>query len=481
MSAAATLQFLGGAGTVTGSKYLVRARGWQILLDCGLFQGLKALRLRNWAEPPFAPAEIDAVVLSHAHVDHSGYLPLLARRGFRGPVYCTPATADLIGVVLPDCARLQEEDAARANRQGYTKHRPALPLYTSADAEAALRLVHRRPCGREYAVCAGVSAFTRRAGHILGAASVELRIGPTDPYRLVFSGDLGRRGHPILRDPELVPRADVLLVESTYGDRTHPPDPLSELARVINEAAARGGALIVPAFAVDRTQELIWAVRNLEDAGRIPVLPVYVDSPMAIEVTDVYCRHPEEHRVELRTLSSRGKCPLRSRRFHLLRSPEESKALNHVDEPMIVIAGNGMATGGRVLHHLERRLPDPRTTVLLVGFQAEGTRGRSLQNGAATVRMHGRDVPVGARVESVHGLSAHADRDDILRWLSGFKTPPRQTYVVHGEPDQAERLAETIRATLHWEARPARDGETVELTPGDTAAAAVKPASASTL
>jgi metallo-beta-lactamase family protein len=254
-----------------------------------------------------------------------------------------------------------------------------------------------------------------------------------------------------------------LLVESTYGDRVHAPDPFSELARVIHEAAARGGALIVPAFAIDRTQELIVALRRLEDAGRIPVLPVYLDSPMAIEVTDVYCRHPEEHRLELQALADRDRCPLRSRRFHLVRTPDESKALNHIDEPMVVIAGSGMATGGRVLHHLAQRLPDPRTTVLLVGYQAEGTRGRSLQNGAATVRLHGRDVPVKARVELVHGLSAHADRDEILRWLAGFKTPPRQTYVVHGEPDAAERLAETIRSTLHWEARPARDGETVPL------------------
>jgi metallo-beta-lactamase family protein len=480
MSAAATLQFVGGAGAVTGSKYLVRAGGRQVLLDCGLFQGLKALRLRNWAKPPFVPAEIDAVVLSHAHVDHAGYLPLLARRGFRGPVYCTPATADLLGALLPDCARIQEEDAERANRHGYSKHRPALPLYTSADAEAALRLVRRRPCGRAFPICRGITALTRRTGHILGAASVELRVGPGDPLRLVFSGDLGRWGRSVLRDPELVPEADVLLVESTYGDRTHPPDPLSELARVVNDSVTRNGALLIPAFAVDRTQELIWSLRQLEDAGRIPVLPVYVDSPLAIEVTDIYCRHPGEHRFELTALADRGRCSLRTRRLQLARTPEESKALNHVRGPLVVIAGSGMATGGRVLHHLARRLPDPATTVLLVGFQAAGTRGRSLQDGAATLRLHGQDVPVRARVESVQGLSAHADREEILRWLSGFKTPPRQTYVVHGEPGPAAALAETIRATLHWEARPAADGETVDLLRRDDAGGvAVTTASAS--
>ncbi len=476
MSGPATLQFLGAAGTVTGSKYLVRAAGRQMLLDCGLFQGLRTLRLRNWAEPPFQPAAVDAVVLSHAHVDHSGYLPLMARRGFRGPIYCTPATADLLGVLLPDCARIQEEDADRANRHGYSKHRPALPLYASADAEAALRLVRRRLCDRAFSVCEGITAVTRRTGHILGAASVELRIGLTDPLRLVFSGDLGRWGRSILRDPEFVPGADVLLVESTYGDQTHPTEPLSELTRVVNESVTRGGALLIPAFAVDRTQELVWTLRQLEDTGRIPVLPVYLDSPMAIEVTDIYCRHPGEHYFELTALADRGRCPLRTRQFHLTRTPEESKVLNHVRGPVVIIAGSGMATGGRILHHLARRLPDPRTTVLLVGFQAAGTRGRSLQEGAAALRMHGRDVPVRARVESVQGLSAHADRADIMRWLSGFKEPPRQTYVVHGEPGPAAALAETIRSTLRWQARPAADGETVDLYPANTGSSSFIPA-----
>jgi metallo-beta-lactamase family protein len=466
MSGAISLQFLGASGTVTGSMYLVRAGGRQVLLDCGLFQGLKALRLRNWDEPPFKASEIDAVVLSHAHVDHSGSLPLLARRGFRGPIYCTPATADLLGILLPDCARVQEDDAARANSHSYTKHRPALPLYTSADADAALRLVRRRSCGRAFRVCDGINALTRRTGHILGAASIELQLGAAQPFRLVFSGDLGRWDRAILLNPEFVPLADVLLVESTYGDRLHDRDSASELARVVNESVARGGALLIPAFAVDRTQELIWGLRQLEDAGRIPVLPVYLDSPLAIQVTEIYRRHSEELHADLKHQTDLGKQPLQSRNFQMTRTPEESKTLNHKKGPMIVIAGSGMATGGRILHHLEHRLADSGTTVLLVGFQAQGTRGRLLQDGAATLRVHGRDIPVRARVESVHGLSAHGDRDEILRWLSGFKAPPRQTYVVHGEPASAAALAETIGTQLHWQARPARDREVVDLDGG---------------
>ncbi len=461
MSGPATVQFLGASGTVTGSKHLVRANGKQVLLDCGMFQGLKSLRLRNWDKEPFDARSIDAVVLSHAHIDHSGYLPLLARNGFRGPIYCTPATADLLGILLPDSARIQEEDAARANRYGYARHRPVLPLYTSADADAALRLVRRQPRDQTFRVCDGINAYTRRAGHILGAVSIELQIGTTDPLRVVFSGDLGRWDRPILQNPEMVSQADVLLLESTYGDRVHPPDPIADLARVIKEAVARGGALLVPAFAVDRTQELIWYTKKLEDAGRIPVLPVYLDSPMAIEVTEVYRRYADELHADLQSLGNGS--ALQTTRFHVARSRDESKELNRLQGPMIVIAASGMATGGRILHHLEQRLPDPQTTVLLVGFQAEGTRGRLLQDGVPHLRMHGRDIPVRARVESIHGLSAHADQKEIVRWLSGFQSPPGQTYLVHGEPHQAETLAETIRTEFRWNARPARDGETVEL------------------
>jgi len=458
-----TLQFLGGTGTVTGSKYLVNASGRRVLLDCGLFQGLKALRQRNWGKPLFEAGRVDAVVLSHAHIDHSGYLPLLVRHGFRGPIICTPGTADLLGVLLPDAAHLQEEEAATANRNGYSKHKPALPLYTAQDAQAALRLIKPRRYGERFRVTEGIAAILRRAGHILGSASVEVQLGEADPFRLVFSGDLGRWDRPILRDPEPVPEADALLVESTYGDRSHPPDPMNALARIVQEAAQRGGALLVPAFAVGRTQELIWMLRQLEEANRIPSLPVYIDSPMAINVADIYCRHPEDHDLDMKLLMDEKRCPLCCKQYHLARTPDESKALNHHNGPLVIISASGMATGGRILHHLKVRLPDPRTTVLLVGFQSIGTRGRALQEGARTIHIHGQNVPVRAKVETLDGLSAHADREEILRWLSGFRRPPGQTYVVHGEPHAAQSLANTLQTRLGWNARVGRDGETVTL------------------
>lgn len=463
MAETPTLQFLGGAGTVTGSKYLVRTDGRQVLLDCGLFQGLKELRRRNWDQPPFDASAVNAVVLSHAHIDHSGYLPLLVRHGFRGPVLCTPGTADLLRVLLPDSAHLQEEEAAAANRYGYSRHKPALPLYTAQNAQAALRLIEPRPYGERFPVTTGMAAIFRRAGHILGSATVELQLGESDPFRLVFSGDLGRWGRPILRDPEPVPEADVLLVESTYGDRSHPPDPKDALARIVRESAKRGGALLVPAFAVGRTQELIWLLRQLEEADRIPSLPVYIDSTMAIDVSDLYCRHADDHNLDMKLLMDEKRCPLCCKQYHLARTPQESKALNHHQGPLAIISASGMATGGRILHHLKLRLPDPRTTVLLVGFQSIGTRGRALQEGARRVRIHGQDVPVRARVETLDGLSAHADREEILRWLSGFRRPPTQTYIVHGEPQPAQSLADALQTRLRWEAKVARDGETVPL------------------
>ncbi len=440
-----TIQFLGGAGTVTGAMYLVRADSAEVLLDCGLFQGLKALRLRNWEPRVANPATIAAVVLSHAHVDHVGYLPLLVREGFRGPVYCTAATADLVRVLLPDCAHLQEEEAERANRRGYSKHHPALPLYTMADSQAAIELLRHRSYGARFSVAPGVTALFRSAGHILGAATIELNL---DATRLAYSGDLGRWNRPLVPDPAPIAAADVLLLESTYGERRHPEGGEEQLARVVSETARRGGALLIPAFAVDRTQEVVWMLERLERERRIPALPVYLDSPLAIEATEIYARHGA-YRMPAR--------------YRFARTPAESQALNNLQGPVIIISASGMATGGRILHHLARRLPDERTTVLLVGFQSAGTRGRLLEEGASELKMLGQSIPVGARIERIDALSAHADRDDILRWLEGFERPPRVTYLVHGEPAAARALSQAIRDRFGWNVEVARDGETVSL------------------
>ncbi len=455
-----TLQFLGAAGTVTGSMHLVTSGERRLLLDCGLFQGLKQLRLRNWDPRVADPRGIEAVVLSHAHIDHSGYLPLLARQGFQGPIYCTSGTADLLEIVLPDAAHLQEEEAERANRKGYSQHKPALPLYSLEDAHAALALVERCGYDRAFAVTEGMTALLRHAGHIIGSATVELQF---EGVRLVFSGDLGRYDRPILRDPETVPAADVLLLESTYGDRPHSVGAEDALSRIIRDAAASGGTILVPAFAVDRTQELLWILHRLEGAGRVPVLPVYIDSPMAIEVTDVYRRHPEDYDAEMARALASGDRPLAPGNLHIARTEQESRAINQVRGPAIIISSSGMATGGRILHHLTQRLPDPLTTVLLVGFQAAGTRGRALEEGARELRMFGQMIPVRARIERIDALSAHADAAETLRWLAGFERPPGVTYLVHGEPAAAVALADAIRARYGWKVEIARDGETVAL------------------
>jgi len=461
-----TIQFLGAAETVTGSKHLVTANGSKVLLDCGLFQGLKALRLRNRAAPEFSPSDLDAIVISHAHIDHSGYLPLVVKLGYRGPIYCTPATADLLAILLRDSAYLQEEHAAHANRFGYSKHTPAVPLYTMEDAEATLPLIQPQTYREPFAVSDGIDVVLRCAGHILGSATVELQLGGgngTRDTKVVFTGDLGRWDRPILKDPTPVTEADFVLVESTYGNRTHEEDPDSDLARLVTETAAEGGAVVIPAFAVGRTQELLWRLRQLEEAGRIPVLPTYIDSPMAINVTDLYRRHPEEHDLEMAELMDEGATPLKPKIFAAARTVQASKKVNALEGPVIVISASGMAGGGRILHHLKRRLPDHRNTVILAGYQAAGTRGRSLQDGATDVKIHGQKVEVRARIETVHGLSAHADKDEAIRWLSGFERAPKQTFAVHGEPKATEAMVNNITAQLGWKATVAKDGKVVEL------------------
>jgi metallo-beta-lactamase family protein len=458
----ASVRFLGAAGTVTGSRHLVDTGEHLVLLDCGLFQGLKDLRQRNWSPPPIDLHRLSAIVLSHAHIDHTGYLPVIVRHGYGGPIYCTPATADLLKLVLPDSAYLQQEQAEYANLRGFSRHKPALPLCTVEDAQQALSLLQVRAYDEPFEPAPGVRVTYRPAGHILGSATVSLRIG-ANTTRLTFSGDLGRWDRPVLPDPAPVEEADVLLLESTYGNKLHPAEGAEDLARIVRESAARGGALVIPAFAVGRTQEILWNLRQLEASGDIPVLPVYVDSPMAIEATDVYRNHREDHDEEMTRVMKSGGRPFATRQFTLAPNRQDSVKLNDVRGPVIIISASGMATGGRILHHLSLRLPDSRTTVLLVGFQAEGTRGRALQEGARHVRIHGHDVKVRARIETLDGLSAHADQSEIFRWLKGFQRPPKAVYLVHGEPVAAQTLATAMHERLGWQVRPARDGEKVAL------------------
>ncbi|HEY7556478.1 MAG TPA: MBL fold metallo-hydrolase [Candidatus Binatia bacterium] len=463
-SAAPTLQFLGAAGGVTGSKFLFTRNSDQVLIDCGLFQGLKELRLKNWAPVPIDLARLRAVVLTHAHIDHSGYLPRIVAKGYRGPVFATPGTCDLLGVMLPDAAYLQEEEARYANRKGYSKHAPALPLFTLQDAESALRLLRPTRNKEAVEVAKGVLADFGRVGHILGAGSVRLSFEVNGGKKyLLDSGDLGRYDRPILKDPEPAKPADWLLIEATYGDRLHPRESAPELANIIKEVVNQRGCLIIPAFAIGRTQELLYTIRQLEDEGAIPVVPVHVDSPMGIEATDIYCRHTDEHDFEMASLRNHARSPISSRHLTVHRTPEQSKSINKLKGPLIIISASGMATGGRILHHLKQRLPEPDTTVLLAGYQAEGTRGRLLQDGAKEIKMLGQVVPVRAQVKMLDGFSAHADQSEILRWLGTFQKAPRKTYIVHGEPAAASALAGVIRERLKWPVEIARYQQKVTL------------------
>ena len=459
-----TLQFLGAAGGVTGSKFLFSINSDQVLIDCGLFQGLKELRLRNWAPVPIDLARLRAVILTHAHIDHSGYLPRIVGKGYQGPVFATPGTCDLLRVMLPDAAHLQEEEAQYANRKGYSKHTPALPLYTTEDADRTLRLLRPTRNGESVQVAKGVFLQFGRVGHILGAGSARITFDVNGKTKtLLDSGDLGRYERPILKDPEPAGAADWLLIESTYGNRLHPQDSAAMLRAIIKDSAERQRCLIIPAFAIGRTQELVYMIRKMEDGGEIPAIPVYVDSPMGIEATEIYARNTDEHDFEMAQLSNHEHNPLRSRHMIVAKTQEQSKAINNARGAMIIISASGMATGGRVLHHLKQRLPDPETTVLLAGFQAEGTRGRSLQDGAKEIKMLGEVVPVQAQVKMLDGFSAHADQGEILRWLGTFKNAPKMTYIVHGEPAGANALAEVIRARLKWNVEIAKYQQKVTL------------------
>lgn len=448
-----TLQFLGAAKTVTGSKYVLNVNGTRTMIDCGLFQGFKELRERNWNPLPVNPQSINWVLLTHAHIDHTGYLPRLVRDGFKGPVYTTRATEGLLEIMLPDSAKLQEEEADYANRKGYSKHHPALPLYTEADARKALQLIQSVDYNEAVRLNKLIHARFVSVGHILGSSYVEVNIAEPhqSPLKIVFSGDVGRYNEPILNDPSPVDEADYLLVESTYGDRTHEQsNPEDRLAEIITETAKRGGKIIIPAFAVGRTQLLVYYLRELEEAGRIPILPVIVDSPMGAGATRLYMKHKDDHDLDMQEIEREGRNPLTTNIFSLVGGRKGSKALNDLRGPAIIISASGMANGGRVLHHLSRYLPDPTSSVIFVGYQAAGTRGRRLQDGEKEIKIFGEMVPVRAHIESIGSLSAHADANEIMRWLSGFKRPPKTTFIVHGEEDSMKALSQRITQELGW-------------------------------
>jgi metallo-beta-lactamase family protein len=436
------LTFLGATGTVTGSKYLVTAGGRRILVDCGLFQGLKQLRLRNWEAPPIDPASVDAVVLTHAHIDHSGYLPLFVKNGFRGKVYCSSATGDLCGILLPDSGHLQEEEAEYANRRGFSKHSPALPLYTVDDAKRSLSQLAPRAFDRDVDLGGGLALRFSHSGHILGAAFVELTYAGR---RIVFSGDIGRPHDPIMPAPTPIARADYLVVESTYGDRRHDPeDPRIKLAEIINRTVQRRGVVIIPTFAVGRAQELMYYIHQIKEDRTIPDVPVYLNSPMAVDATRIFRDHPADHRL------SPAQCDAMCRVATIVNTMEESKRLNSITAPMIILAASGMATGGRVVHHLKAFAPDAKNTILFAGFQAAGTRGAAMLAGAQSVKIHGEYVPVRAEVALLSNLSAHADCEEILGWLAHFAAAPGETFVTHGEPVAADALRHQIEERLHW-------------------------------
>ena len=442
----AGLEFLGGAGTVTGSKFLVSIGETRVLVDCGLFQGLRELRRRNWDPFPLPAAQIDAVVVSHAHLDHSGYLPALVRQGFRGPVYLTADTAALAEIVLRDSAHLLAEDAEHARAHGYSKHHPPLPLYTDDDVRLAVAQFHPVAFGERVDLAPVLSVRLQPAGHILGSASVLLTVAGT---RVLFSGDLGRPEHPLLRPPPPPPEADAIVVESTYGNRTHERDDDDRLADAIRRTVARGGSVVIPAFAVDRTEVLLMSLRELRQRQAIPDVPIYVDSPMALAALQIYRRAIRRHDPELRDGFQDGD-PFDPGDLYELRTAEESKTINNPRWPCLIVSASGMATGGRVLHHLEALLPERRNTVILAGYQAAGTRGRDLLDGVRSVKIHGREIPVRAEIVDVPFFSVHADAAEVVNWLRQAPRAPASCYAVHGEPEAAQAMAQRIRGQLGW-------------------------------
>jgi metallo-beta-lactamase family protein len=460
-----TIAFWGAAGTVTGSKFLVETDQARVLVDCGLFQGMRELRDRNWQEPPFDVNRLSAVLLTHAHIDHTGYLPRVVRHGYRGPVYCSRGTADLLKILLPDSARLQEEEADYRNRHKITKHTPALPLYTEQDAKQTLKLLQTVPGdGQSVAVAPGVSAEFRVAGHILGSNHVLMRLEDSGT-RILFSGDLGKYDQPIIRDPSPPPACDYLLIESTYGDRLHDVEhPKDALERIIKNAAKRNSVVLIPAFAVGRAQEIIYLIRELEDENRIPVIPVIVDSPMAAAATQAYAARTEEQDEDYARALKKSPTPLRTHSMITASSREESKRLNSAQGARVIISASGMMNGGRVLHHALRVLPDENATVVFVGYQSAGTIGRRVSDGETQVKVLGQWIPVRSAVEKIGGFSAHADWKEVIRWLEGLPSPPKRVFVTHGEIGSADAMAKRIRERFGWDIHVPAYGERDELT-----------------
>ena len=461
----AKITFLGAAGTVTGSRHLLEVYSKKILVDCGLFQGSKKNRLRNWEPFPMDPGLVDMILLTHAHIDHSGYLPRFVKEGFSGPIYCTHSTSDLIEILLRDSAHLQEEDARYANRKGFSKHKPAKPLYTVEDAEDVFSFTLPIYYNDDIQLTEKVRAKYRDAGHILGSSFIDIKSRKGERQRkIIFSGDLGRPKRPILRDPVQPFNADYLVLESTYGDRLHEEqNPRQALAEAINRGVDRGGVIVIPAFAVGRTQTLLYVIRELEESKQIPTLKVFIDSPMGINTTKIFKHNISDYDLESRVEMIRGKQIFHPKKLQYCRSRNESKSINTHKNRAIIISSSGMVTGGRILHHLVQRLPDERNTILFIGYQAKGTRGRDILEGKPEVKIHGQYIPVRAWVDSISGYSGHADYNEILAWLMGFNKKPERTFLVHGEPKSSQALAGKIREKFGWNVEIPKLGQSFEL------------------
>ncbi|UCC78768.1 MAG: MBL fold metallo-hydrolase [Candidatus Zixiibacteriota bacterium] len=461
----ANLTFWGATGTTTGSRFLLELYDQKFLIECGMFQGAKEDRLRNWEKFPVKPAAINQVVFTHAHFDHTGYFPKFCREGFKGKAYCTYATKEFCKLLFLDSAHLQEEDARWANKKGFSKHKPAKPLYTTADAEKSIGHLSPLQYGEDLYLDGDIRVKIKDAGHILGSGLVDIKAHTgKKSKKIVFSGDIGRPSRRFLRDPTQVFDVDYLVIESTYGDRLHDnKDIIEELVRVINESVARGGVLVIPSFAIGRTQNLLYVIRELEESGRIPSLPVYIDSPMAIDATEVFENRISDMNIASRLARINGVNIFRPKNLNICTSTEASKAINDVKKDAIIIASSGMVTGGRILHHMLHRLPDEKNTVLFIGYQAKGTRGRTIVEKAESVKIHGRQIPIAAKIESILGFSGHADYNEILAWLTGFNRPPEMTFIVHGEPESSQAMAEHIKSNLGWDVTIPEFGQSFEI------------------